>query len=158
MVCFNITHPFFLTEAKNKRFLLRNDLVSQSKLKQKSIDNVTVSTIPTDGISWIKIFWEPAAAQQNLCSCQHRGSTIEPPRICGSGQPGHRFPGSHRSWEPLHMASILPALTPQRETMPERCTTSRGSAALCILDPLWDSQVSPTQSACQLVETDAIAG
>lgn len=73
-----------------KIFLLWNDLLFQAKLKKKSIENFTVSTIPADGISWIKPFWEPAAAQQNLCPCQHQGSTAEAPRICGSGQLGRR--------------------------------------------------------------------
>lgn len=77
---------------------------------------------------------ESAAAQQNLCPCQHQGSTAEGPRICRSGHL------RHRDFLRAFPRGSLPPSTSDK-FQPKQCPEPRGLVALCLLDPPWDCQV-----------------
>lgn len=114
-------HPFSLLEIKSreKRFLLWNDLLFQAKLKKKSVENFTVSTIPADGILWIQLFlgiYSCTAKFMPLSASgmQYWGS--QDLRLWAAGTQG--LPPRHKSWKSSQASPFPPAIIPLYQTKP----------------------------------------
>lgn len=114
-------HSFSLLEIKSreKRFLLWNELLFQAKLKKKSVENFTVSTIPADGILWIQLPLGIYSCTVKFMSLSASGMQYWSSQDLWLWQLGHRdFPPRHKSWKSSQAPPFPPAIIPLYQKNP----------------------------------------